>query len=285
MFDTDLSTPEALIASLDRQADRFETPSGDGVMVWRAWGEGEPLLLTHGSHGSWVHWIRNIPHLAKHRRVLAADMPGFGDSAPPPNIDSAWPFAEILAAGLRQLPFQTPMDVMGFSIGGGVAAHLAAHAPDLVRRLICVGMGGLGTPLGLQGMKRLTGLHGEARLAARRHNMLRLMLHAESSVDELALHIQVMRAKYGRVDPALLVAPDKVLQVLAQVRAPIDLIYGAFDQPHPNFELQASLVRRTDPQASLHLIDGAGHWAMYEKPDDFHRIVDDLLAQPARPQR
>jgi pimeloyl-ACP methyl ester carboxylesterase len=277
MYDTEATPPEALIAALDRQAEKFETPSGAGVMVWRAWGEGEPLMLTHGSHGGWVHWIRNIPHLAKRRRVLAADMPGFGESAPPPTVDSAWPFAEIMAQGLRQLPFKTPIDVMGFSIGAGVAAHMAAHAPDLVRRLIGVGMGGLGAPLGLRGMKRLAGLEGEARLAARRYNLLELMLHAESSVDELALHIQLMRPRYGKIDPGLLVAPDKVLQVLPKVRAPIDVIYGEFDRPHGDPDLQASLVRRSHPGASLHVVPGAGHWAMYENPQAFHAIADALL--------
>ena len=277
MYDTGTTSPEALIAALDRQAEKCETPSGAGTMVWRAWGEGEPLMLTHGSHGSWVHWIRNIPHLAKTRRVLACDMPGFGDSAPPPAVDSAWPFAQIMAEGLSRLPFRTPIDVMGFSIGAGVAAHMAAHAPELVRRLIGVGMGGLGAPLGLGPMKRLSGLEGEARLAARRHNILNLMLHAESSVDELALHIQMMRPRYGKIDPGLLVAPDKVLKVLPRVQAPVDVVFGEFDRPHGNPALQVSLVRQSHPHASLHVVPGAGHWANYENPAAFHQIADALL--------
>lgn len=46
-------------------------------------GKGKPLLLLHGGHGGWVHWIDNIHALAGARRVIAPDLPGFGLSDPP----------------------------------------------------------------------------------------------------------------------------------------------------------------------------------------------------------
>jgi hypothetical protein len=81
--------PEAL--ALLRTASRFETPCGAGTMVWHTWGQATrrpelaPLVLLHGGSGSWMHWLRNIPALAASGRwVLVPDLPGFGDSAAPP---------------------------------------------------------------------------------------------------------------------------------------------------------------------------------------------------------
>ena len=46
-------------------------------------GEGEPLLLVHGLGGCWQSWLENIPHFARRRRVIALDLPGFGESPMP----------------------------------------------------------------------------------------------------------------------------------------------------------------------------------------------------------
>jgi hypothetical protein len=47
-------------------------------------GEGDPLVLVHGIAGNWQNWLENIPRLARERRVVALDLPGFGASEDPP---------------------------------------------------------------------------------------------------------------------------------------------------------------------------------------------------------
>lgn len=103
--------PAAALAML-AQSRRAETPCGEGVMVWRCWGEGEPVVLLHGGSGSWTHWIRNIPALlACGRQIWALDLPGFGDSASPPAGGDADAVVAPLALGLREV------------LGPGRAAH------------------------------------------------------------------------------------------------------------------------------------------------------------------
>ena len=68
--------PAAVIASFERRAQRFETPCGDGVMVWHRWGNGPPAVLCHGSHGAWSHWIRNIDALATDGQLVIIGMQG-----------------------------------------------------------------------------------------------------------------------------------------------------------------------------------------------------------------
>jgi 2-hydroxy-6-oxonona-2,4-dienedioate hydrolase len=270
------------IPELERTTQRFETPCGDGALVWRAWGSGPPVVLAHGSHGAWSHWIRNIAALAERRTVWVPDLPGYGDSALAPSADHT-AISAALAAGLRQLlEPQAPLDFVGFSFGGVVSAHFAASHPNLVRRLILVGAGGLDTPPGDVTLKRIRGLEGEERRAVNRNNLLALMLHDPGSVDELSLHIQALNGSRARLDPIPLVLPDRLLQALPRITAQVDAVWGEHDRPHPNPSVQEAVLRRFQPNLDFRVISGAGHWAMYEKATEFNRVLMDLLDRPLR---
>lgn len=274
--------PAATVAGFEARARRHETPCGDGVMVWRAWGAGPPLLVTHGSHGAWSHWIRNLDALAAERTVWAPDLPGMGESALPaaPTHEA---ISEALATGLAELVGPaTPVDVLGFSFGGVAAAYLATLRPGTVRRLILVGTGGLDTPVGHVEMHRVRGLEGEARAEALRLNLLGLMLHHRASADDLAVYLQQLNGFRGRLNPAELVLPDKLIRVLPEMPCQVDAIWGEHDRPHPDPALQLEALRRVRPDAELRVVAEAGHWAMYERPEAFDQAALELLSQPLR---
>jgi pimeloyl-ACP methyl ester carboxylesterase len=274
--------PAAIVADFECRVRRFETPCGNGSVVWRAWGSGPPVLLAHGGHGAWSHWIRNIDALAAKRTVWAPDLPGLGESAMPPREDHE-AISEALAVGLRQLIAPgLPVDIVGFSFGGVTAAHLAAFHPELVRRLILVDTGGLDLPMGQIDVRGIRGLDDEKRRTVLRANLLSLMLHDPASVDELALHLQATNARRARIQAETLVLPDKLLLVLPRVSVQLDAIWGEHDGPHPDPAAQASVFRRFQPDLDLQVIPGAGHWAMYERPAAFNRAVLDLLSRPLR---
>jgi 2-hydroxy-6-oxonona-2,4-dienedioate hydrolase len=274
--------PEQLIAEMDARARRFETPCGAGRMVWRAWGEGPPVVLTHGAHGAWSHWIRNIDAMAEDRMVYAPDLPGFGESDTPASAQDGPSYVAPIIAGLRQLFGGQAVDVVGFSFGGVMAAVAAAEAPDLFRRLILVDTGGLNTRFGDISLTRVRGTEGEARKAALTHNLLGMMLHSPESVDELALHLQATNPPRGRVNPEPLVVPDKMLAVLPKIRCQIDAVWGEFDRPHPDPHVQDAALRKFQPDLEFHVIPGAGHWAMYEGWRIFNPVIRELLAKPLR---
>jgi len=190
----------------------------------------------------------------------------------------------VMAAGLRQLiASEVPLDVIGFSFGGVVAAHFAVRHPEFVRRLILVGTGGLDTPVGAITLRRVRGLEGEERRAVNRENLLALMLHDPASVDNLALHLHALNGSRARLDPIPLVLPDKLMGALPQLSVQVDAIWGEYDRPHPNPAIQEAALRRFHPQLDFRIIPGAGHWAMYEKPVEFNRTILDLLGRPLRP--
>ncbi len=135
----------ALVEGIAAEAERIETPCGDGKMVWRRWGSGPPLVLFHGGYGSWTHWIRNVLVLARQFTVVAPDLPGLGESATPPEPHTAESLARILIEGLDiVLPRHAGLHIAGFSFGGVLGGHVAALLGDRLRALTIVGSNGLG---------------------------------------------------------------------------------------------------------------------------------------------
>lgn len=285
---TTVTDPAAVVAAIEGRARRVETPCGDGTMAWRIWrsenADAEPLVLGHGAQGAWSHWIANIDALSKHRTIIAADLPGHGDSAMPASADHRG-ISEALAAGLRQLlPDGRPVDLVGFSFSGTAFSHFAAWYPDLVSRVILIGCGGLDTPLGHVDLKPARGLTGEDRRAVLKSNLLALMLHADDAVDDLAIHLLEKNARAARLaNAADLVLPDKLVAILPEVKARVDAIWGEYDNPHPAPPLQEAVIRRSHPQADFRVIADAGHWVMYERPEVLNAVLLDMLGHAPRP--
>ena len=141
------ATASETVEAVEAAGQRIETIVG-GRIVWRSWGAGPTLLLLHGHFGSWTHWIRNIGALARHFRVLAPDMPGFGDSGDAPPGSRPRDLAAQLREALAELPELTgTIAVAGFSLGGLVAAEVAAQLGGQVGTCLLVSTGrGLGVP-------------------------------------------------------------------------------------------------------------------------------------------
>jgi pimeloyl-ACP methyl ester carboxylesterase len=96
-----------------------------------------PLVLLHGGVGGIAMFGSNLPALAKGRRVIAVELQGHGRTA---DIDRPLRYefmADDIAALLTQLKVPKA-DVMGYSLGAGVALHTAFRHPELVRRLVIV---------------------------------------------------------------------------------------------------------------------------------------------------
>jgi pimeloyl-ACP methyl ester carboxylesterase len=98
-------------------------------------GQGEPLLLLHGGLGSIDMFGPVLPILAEHRQVIGVDLHGHGRTALGDRPISAIDMGDDMAVVLDQLGHQQ-VDVLGYSLGGGVALRLAVQHPEKVRRLV-----------------------------------------------------------------------------------------------------------------------------------------------------
>jgi pimeloyl-ACP methyl ester carboxylesterase len=100
-------------------------------------GEGEPLILLHGALGSTGMFGEVLPMLAKGRQVIAVDLQAHGRTADSDRPLSLETMADDVAALIQHLGFEKA-DVMGYSMGGGVALRTAIQHPEVVRKLVVV---------------------------------------------------------------------------------------------------------------------------------------------------
>jgi pimeloyl-ACP methyl ester carboxylesterase len=249
-------------------------------------GEGEPLVLLHGVATSRLVWARVIDRLARERRVIAVDVPGFGESDPAgPGFDLD-EVADRLVGGLGLARF----DLVGHSLGGAVAVATAARHTESVRRLVLVAPAGLAP--------RATRVAAALGAAAER------AVHARSVVGyQLATRSRGRRALFGATvaDAARLHPADARLLIdasrgarrissgvrraleadlrddLAGAPMPVGLIWGTADRVVPYAGLEA--LRRLRPDAAVETVP-AGHIPQVENPAAFTaalaRILDAL---------
>ncbi len=100
-------------------------------------GSGDPLILLHGGLGAIEMFDEVLPSLAQNRQVIAVDLQAHGRTA---DIDRPLSFelmAGDIAALIKHLGFEDA-DVMGYSLGGGVALRTAIQYPEVVRKLVLV---------------------------------------------------------------------------------------------------------------------------------------------------
>ncbi|WP_326563505.1 alpha/beta hydrolase [Micromonospora peucetia] len=109
-----------------------------GLRLWHEeHGTGRPLLLLHGGFGAVEMFSAILPALAARRRVIAVDLQGHGRTA---DVDRPLRYesmADDVAALIDHLGL-TEADVLGYSLGGGVALRTAIQHPAVVRRLVVV---------------------------------------------------------------------------------------------------------------------------------------------------
>jgi pimeloyl-ACP methyl ester carboxylesterase len=271
-------SPDALAARSEiERIDALAThhdPVHDGVRVrWRRFGTNTtqpPIVLLHGGHGSWMHWLRNAEALSAERTLLLPDMPGFHDSDALPRVvpgeDSLPPLLKALGGTLDTLiGAGTPIDLGGFSFGGLTAARFAVQR-GAVRKLALLGSGGHGT------LRRMTAQminwrsapDREAERAALLHNLGALMLHDMSAIDALAFEIHDISCHGTRFRSKDVSQSGGLQKAIDALGVQTLLLWGEYDVTADPRPLVAQLASEGPAREGV-VIDGAGHWVQYER--------------------
>lgn len=283
-----LCTPRDLVLArrelrrMESGSLRRDTTQAEGTRLrWRHWGAdgSPPLVLLHGGHGSWMHWIRNVEALAARYSVWVPDMPGFGDSdalpGHPHDTHRQTRLINALDQGLGQLiGDHTAFALAGFSFGGLVAAQWAAGpAAGRVRRLVLLGTAGHGGDRpGTIELKNWRALNGAARWQAHADNLALLMLHNTARIDAQAVVLHAGSSQATRYRSKTISRDARLPDILTPYRGELLLLWGEHDVtacPH----LIGPALLQGRPERRLRILPGAGHWVPYELDD----ITNSLL--------
>jgi pimeloyl-ACP methyl ester carboxylesterase len=119
-------------------ATASRTAAVNGIELgYQVFGQGDPLILIHGGFGSVDMFGPNVEALAAGRQVIGVDLQSHGRTPAPDRPMRFETMADDIAALIRHLGF-AKADVMGFSLGGGVALRMAIQHPDVIKRLVLV---------------------------------------------------------------------------------------------------------------------------------------------------
>ncbi len=251
-------------------------------------GSGSPVLLIHGSgpgvsgRANWQGLMRSP--LRERYRLLAPDVAGFGATRARTGIELTHDTRVNHLVGFLDMLRLDRVDVVGNSMGGGLALALAHRHPERVRRMVLMGTVGISFPIS-PGLDRVWGytpsvdnMRELMRLFAYNQGLvteelIQLRFEASAVPDVQERYAEAFAAPRQRhLDAMALAEAD-----LARIDVPTLLVHGRDDQIIP---LEATSLRLLEilPSADLVVFSRCGHWTQIERAQDFQRQVDGFFS-------
>jgi len=238
-------------------------------------GDGDPLLLIHGTGGTRGHWDAVRDHLAAQRSLLLVDLPGHGESPTPQGAPSnPIGYAKILAGVLDEIGHRS-VHVAGNSVGGWTALELAKLGR--ARSVVAIGPAGLWPGRNPRSAKMK--LRGQYRMGRR---FARLTPHLMRSPvgRSLLLRDTMARPRQIPADAAAAMAaeyaatPDFEAHLEATsaerfrdgtaIGCPVTIVWGEKERLVPK---EARLLDELPPQTQVVTLSGCGHVPMWDDPE------------------
>ena len=242
-------------------------------------GRGVPLVFVHGFPLSRGVWHKQIDAFRSSHRVIAPDLPGFGESDARPGPTTMTAYAADVRALLQHLA-TGPVVLVGHSMGGYVALAFARQFPELLRGLVLVSTkAGPDTAEAAAGRRAMAEKVQAKGVQVALDAMASKMLAAgkqDSSMVAQVLGFMAPSRPPGVIGALLGMAerPDATAS-LAQIAVPTLVITGADDTliPPEESEKLAGVIRG----AQLNLIPHAGHLVAVEQPEEFNHVLQGWL--------
>jgi pimeloyl-ACP methyl ester carboxylesterase len=223
-------------------------------------GTGRPVVWLHGGAG--LHLSLAHKSLAAHYRIIAFEMPGFGQSAANERTQSYPELAATLAAAARGLGLER-FNLWGTSFGGTVAVWLAAAAPELIEALVLEGPGAIVAEDSI----RLSGTPDEMRR--------RLFAHPERQLAMPPPDPAVLTKQRNLIDRLPRPSRQQTEKQLACLKVPTLVVFGTQDDViSPEL---GRVYRAKMPNCNYVLVYDAGHEVAAERPEAFSSLVGDFL--------
>lgn len=270
-------------------------------------GHGPPLVLVHGLGGSHVNWCSIAPALAKHHRVLALDLPGFGRTPirKTTNLDDnaalIAQFIGAVAGGRATL--------VGNSMGGLLSMMTAARFPYRVDHLVLVNAAHppvRGVPIDrevalafslymLPFVGELVMVNRARKISAEQlvRETMRVCAAEPKKIprEVIDAHIAIAEERRSfewagrafllstRALLRMLFTPNKVARMADAITAPTLVIHGDRDRLVPHHAARVAAARRN---WQIEVLEGIGHIPQIEAPQRVVELIERFIAQGLR---
>ncbi len=241
---------------------------------YRIDGAGRDVLVLHGWGANIEAVTPIIDALAPVARVLAVDLPGFGQSAPPSTTWGMADYANWVLALLDEFGFERP-SIVGHSFGGKTAIQLASSHPERVRRLLLIDASGIRPHRGPDYYAKVYSAkfvkHTAPLLGPLGRRMRAQIAKRVASSDY---------ASAGALRPTFVrIVNEHLESLLPQITAPTLLIWGENDTATPLGD--GRLMEQLIPDSALIVLAGAGHFSYLDDPGRFAAIATNFIGEQA----
>jgi pyruvate dehydrogenase E2 component (dihydrolipoamide acetyltransferase) len=264
----------------DSSGPNYETVDAGGIKIRRLVAgpeEGTPILLIHGFGSDLTSWMFNQAALAEDNPVHAIDLPGHGGSGKAVEDASAEGLARAVAAYMDAAGLEAA-HLVGHSLGGAVAALVAAENPDRVSGLTLIAPAGLGPEIAGDFIE---GFIAESR--ARKLRPFIEMLVADPGLITADMVEEVLKFKRldGALDALRKVADANfpggaqavsVREAIADFGIPVQIVWGSDDRILPPAHAEG-----LPEEVAVHRVSGAGHIPHLEKSAEVNDIIRALF--------
>ncbi len=255
-------------------------------------GSGPPLIFIHGLSGCWQNWLEQLPLFARDHRVIAVDLPGFGQSEMPAEEISISLYADAIDELMGELDIEEAR-IVGNSMGGFVGAELTIQHPQRVERLVLLAAAGLS----IESIRteRKKGLRHRAEnivffslghIASRSHQvalrprlrhalLLLVAAHPQKLPGPLAAQQVLGSGKPGFSDALEAMCRYPLRDRLEKIGCPTLILWGDKDRLVPVKD--AAIFEELIPDARKIVYEDTGHVAMMERPARFNSDVKAFL--------
>lgn len=253
----------------------------DLKMYYEVHGTGQPLVLLHGAFSAiGTSFGKLIPGLARQRQVIAFELQGHGRTADIERPMTLEGMADDVAEAIRQLGL-SPADLFGYSMGAGVALHVAIRHPDILRKLVLASvtynMGGVHPGL----MDGFGEMKPEMMVGSPWHDeYMRIAPHPE--------HFARLFEKKTEMDRQIKDIPEETMR---SIQAPTLIMIGDSDLVRPEHAVEmfrlfgGGVFGDTPaglPNSQLAVLPGTSHVTIVDRADWLVSMVNAFLDAPAK---
>ncbi|HDZ87628.1 MAG TPA: alpha/beta hydrolase [Nitrospirae bacterium] len=246
-------------------------------------GEGEPLVMIAGLGGTTNGWALQVQEFSKSYQVIIFDNRGCGQSNRPNMQYTIKLLTDDTANLLSTLNIQKA-NILGISMGGWIAQHLAIHYPHMIKKLILVCTSDRIYRIGekiIETWKILVRNNQKKALV----NELLIWTFSIDYFEKCPRDMKQLEIALSRSDQPILnlnqldaCLGHNASKEIANITAPTLVLAAEQDILYPPI-LSGPLVKKI-PNVKFKVIEGSGHGVIWEQPEAFNKAVVEFLNSP-----